>query len=496
MHNASAIKLFLVSSLILISGLVSAQCVSQNSLFLAGSFAICPGGTANITVIGDFDDYLWDNGDTDSIFVTNLEGIYSLTVTDSLGCTLNTSIEVRESSELRLLIGGDNEVCNIDSTALYGGYGFQSYLWSTGETTPDIFAYQTGDYTLSVIDVNGCAGSTSFSLRMQLDTISPVFVTCPGQGIPTEIQNSGSDVCDGNSPLIESVTGYPFQPNWVEHNPNQTFPGVVTDDMNGGLPTLIEYRDDIIISSCMNSNVAFEFERTWRASDDCGNFDECTQIIRILDTSPPTIINGNNFFISQDAGNPNGPFTYTALYCPFNVVWNEPGINDILDNCTSSADLIISSSHTSGSDFSQGITGVSYVIEDECGNQNQYYFEIDVDCFGCNSSGTTFTNCSDPVAVCDINDIDNYSACTPEYQGQVIGPLCNGGALNNPSYLNFIAGASSINLTITPQYCTPGDNGTTGIQANITDPCNSSVCYATSGTDCFVTPFTFQATIL
>ena len=496
MHSASIIKLFLLTSLILLTGLMSAQCVSQNEFYLAGSPSYCPGGASNITVIGDFDDYNWDNGDTDSIFVSNVPGLYTLTVTDSIGCTLNTSIEIGESSQLRLLIGGSDKVCNSDSTILYGGYGFQDYLWSTGDTTADISVFLTDTYGLTVTDNNGCTGSSLFPVRLLTDTISPVFITCPGMGVPTEIQNTGNDVCDGNSPLIESVTGFSFQANWTSLLPISAFPGVVTDDMNGGLPSLIEYRDNIIISGCNNSNVTFEFERTWRASDDCDNFAECTQIIRILDVSPPVIIDGNNFFLNQDSGNPNGPFNYTALFCPYTVEWDEPGLNDIFDNCTSAADLIISSSHTGGSEFGQGVTGVSYIIEDECGNQSQYYFEIDLDCLACTATGLTSEDCSEPTAYCDLNDIDNLSACTPEYQGQVLAQLCNGGALNNPSYFNFIAGASSINMTITPEFCSPGENGTIGLQANIIDPCNTTACYATSGTDCFVGQFTLQANSL
>jgi len=493
MHKASINTLISLAFLSLSACFSYGQCVSQNELYFAGSTQICPGGRATISVIGDFDDYQWDNGVTDSIFVTNIEGMYTLTVTDSLGCTLSSSIAIKEGLDLGIIIGGSQIACNTDTTSLFGGYEFQDYLWSTGETTPDIEVTQTGLYDLRVTDFSGCTGFSSIQVRIETDTLDPVFVTCPGLGVPLEIQNIGTDDCDGNSPLIESISGYSFQLDWAALNGSIAFPGIVTDDGNGGLPYLIEYKDSILASGCNGSNLAFEFERTWRASDICGNNASCSQVIRILDLSPPVLIEGVDFFLNQDAGNPNGPYNFSSLYCPYLVTWNDPSLSDLFDNCSSSSNIIISSSHTSGTNFQQGLTAISYLLEDECGNQNQYIFEIDVDCIGCTASGTTFTNCTDPVAYCDLNDINNFSACTPQYQGQVLGTLCNGGALNNPSYFNFIAGASSINMTITPEVCSPGDNGSIGLQANVTDPCNPTVCYASSGTDCFAGVFTFQA---
>ncbi len=494
MHKASILRILLLSFWTLLSGNIYTQCTSEIDMYFAGSSEICPGGRATITVIGDFDDFEWDNGDMDNTLVTDSIGIYTLIVTDSLGCTLSSSISIVNSDDLGLIIGGPQVACNVDSTRLYGGYGFQDYLWNTGETTPDINVYQTGIYELRVTDFSGCTGFSSISVRMETDTINPVIVACPGDGIPLEIINSGPEDCDGSSPLIEDNTGFPFRISWTTLDDGATvFPGVATDDGNGGIPFNYEYRDEVTISTCNNSNIAFEFERTWRVSDLCGNIDECIQTIRIIDLSPPVLIEGIDFFLGQDANNAQGAFNFTAIYCPVEVTWDEPTLNDLFDNCTASADLIISSSHSSGTSFLQGLTAVSYLIEDECGNQSQYIFEIEIDCIGCSASGTTYTSCTEPEAYCDLNDINNFSACTPEYQGQVLGPLCSGGALNNPSYFNFIAGATSINMTITPEFCSPGENGSLGLQANITDPCNPTTCYATSGTDCFEGEFTFQA---
>ncbi len=480
-----------------------AQCVSQNQLDLAGSTEICPGGgRAFISVIGDFEEYSWDNGSVDSLLIVAEPGIYNLIVTDSLGCTLDTSIEIVDGPNLGLIVAspdlempveGPFIICNIDSTLLHAGYNFQEYLWSTGETTPNIYISESDTYELTVTDFGGCTGTASLEIKVQTDSIAPTILTCPGSNGPIEIQNSGLEACDGSSQLIENSTGFSFQSQWTGLDGNVAFPGVATDNLNQTEPALFEYRDSIIISECNNSNVAFEFERTWRASDICGNFDSCSQIIRIIDSSGPIIIDGVNFFLNQDSGNPNGPFNFTSLYCPVFINWQEPNINDIFDNCTSNSNIQISSSNPSGTIFQEGITAVSYLLEDECGNQTEYIFEVDLACLGCDESGTNYTNCNEPPVICNLNELDDYTGCTPAYGGQVLGPLCNGGALNNPSYLSFIAASSGVSISITPEFCSPGENGSIGLQANITDPCNPTICYASSGADCFVTPFTIQA---
>jgi len=56
--------------------------------------SICPGQTLNLYP-GSFATYLWQNGDTGSHFSVNQSGNYSVTVTDTLGCTGAAAISVQ-----------------------------------------------------------------------------------------------------------------------------------------------------------------------------------------------------------------------------------------------------------------------------------------------------------------------------------------------------------------------------------------------------------------
>jgi hypothetical protein len=61
--------------------------------------------------------------------------------------------------------------------------------------------------------------------------------------------------------------------------------------------TVTHIGDEITEQICENSYV---LRRTYRATDDCGNFEECTQLITVLDLTPPTISLNNPLFTNGD----------------------------------------------------------------------------------------------------------------------------------------------------------------------------------------------------
>lgn len=499
MHH---IKVILLSSLIWIlpsigtlNGLF-AQCISVNELSLAGATQFCEDGSALISAIGDFVFYEWNNGVNTQTMSTDSAGFYSVTVTDALGCTKTTNVAIEKGNDLGLIVAEPSSTCNIDTITLYAGYGFDVYEWDDGQTTPERKITTSGLYGVRVMDASGCQGVASIEIFMAIDSIAPVILSCPGGGVDVDIElNTGS--CDESNPLIESQTGFPVSLQWAEIDTNLTFiPPVITDDLNLGITNIISYRDNITVSNCTGgSNVAFEIERTWRAEDLCQNFTECVQIIKLRDTQGPILVEGIDFFLSQDSSNPLGPFNFEPIFCPIDLNWNDPTEINLSDNCTAGLDIIVVSSTSSSSSFDEGITEVSYVLTDDCGNSTEYIFEINVECIGCDqTSGMVFSDCSMVPTLCDLNEINNFSSCTPEDTGETFGPFCNGGVLNNPSYFNFIAGASSINITIDPYNCSPSPSGFVGIQANVTRPCDASICFGSSNDDCFSEIFEFSAT--
>lgn len=83
------------------------------------------------------------------------EGEYGLSA-DLNGCKSDTTfIQVVVNQNPEIDLGDDVVVCDESETTLEGPAGFISYSWSNGDETQSI-TVQSGNYTLSVTDDNGC----------------------------------------------------------------------------------------------------------------------------------------------------------------------------------------------------------------------------------------------------------------------------------------------------------------------------------------------------
>lgn len=110
--------------------------------------------------------YDWNTGDTTSTLTVTTSGTYSLTVTDTSGCSGSDSINVilNTSGGLNLIPYEDTTVCPGTPVTFDAGAGFASYSWSTGAITQTITTSTSGIYTVSVQDSNGCTSSDTVEL--------------------------------------------------------------------------------------------------------------------------------------------------------------------------------------------------------------------------------------------------------------------------------------------------------------------------------------------
>ncbi len=100
--------------------------------------------------------YHWSNNMVSQTISVFQSGTYSVTVTDDTGCSDIDSIDVTilpSVGEVRL--GDDKAVCG--PRIQKSNIAAASYLWSTGETTPDIYIENSGDYSLTVTNDAGCS---------------------------------------------------------------------------------------------------------------------------------------------------------------------------------------------------------------------------------------------------------------------------------------------------------------------------------------------------
>jgi gliding motility-associated-like protein len=151
---------------------------------ITGSTTFCIGNSTIIDAGGGYDLYEWSNGTFDQSLQVTAEGNYSVTVTDTNGCTGVTQTFVTESLSLEPVIIGDANICEGETSTLDAGAGFATYLWSNGEITQTIIADSTNNYTVTVSDSQGCTGENTFSLIINQNptaTISGIEVLCEGE---------------------------------------------------------------------------------------------------------------------------------------------------------------------------------------------------------------------------------------------------------------------------------------------------------------------------
>ncbi|MFZ4543259.1 MAG: gliding motility-associated C-terminal domain-containing protein [Saprospiraceae bacterium] len=159
---------------------------------IAGNNNFCPGsGTALVTNPANFSNYQWSNNqNSPGIFATQ-SGTFTVTVTDSNGCTATASQLVSSFPTPTPQINGNSLVCTGASANLNVSGGiFSNYLWSNTQTSNTI-QVGNGTYTVTVTDLNGCKASQTKIINVDLVNINFVgnLNVCPGKTTSIAVQN-------------------------------------------------------------------------------------------------------------------------------------------------------------------------------------------------------------------------------------------------------------------------------------------------------------------
>ncbi len=161
---------------------------------ISGLTVVCAGASANLDATPGFNAYLWSDGSVGQSIFPIATGNYTVTVTDANGCTASVSAGVTVNNNPAPVIIGDNFICQGDLTFFDAGAGFQSYTWSNGINTQLINLTAAGTYTVTVTDVNGCTGTSSYVL-----TVNP---------LPTPSIAGGNSICQGQVTNLDAGSGY------------------------------------------------------------------------------------------------------------------------------------------------------------------------------------------------------------------------------------------------------------------------------------------------
>lgn len=118
--------------------------------------------------------YMWSTSDiTSSVLVSpSFTQTYSVTVTETVaGCLATDHVVISVYPVPVVYLGENFDICTNGSALLNSGIGFNSYLWSTGATTPSITVNgatiglnNTELFSLEVTNSFGCKGSGSIAI--------------------------------------------------------------------------------------------------------------------------------------------------------------------------------------------------------------------------------------------------------------------------------------------------------------------------------------------
>jgi gliding motility-associated-like protein len=164
----------------------------QASLTMTPENCVALDGTATVTVSGGTSPitYQWGNGQSTSGITGLSSGQYSVTVTDSNGCTVTDSIMVtNDPGTLGITLSSTAEVCigqnGTATVTATGGTPGYTYQWNTGQTTPGLTGLSSGVYQVTVTDQNGCAQTDSVTVANDPGSLSATNgvqnVACNGQ---------------------------------------------------------------------------------------------------------------------------------------------------------------------------------------------------------------------------------------------------------------------------------------------------------------------------
>lgn len=152
-------------------------------------------GSIALTVIGGTSPYAydWNNDgepapDFDAEDLTGVpQGTYTVTVTDANNCpAIGTAIVgLQTGAELDVVITEPTTCAETGSVDLMvsGGAAPLSFLWSNGETTEDVSGLESGIYSVTVTEANGCEVTRNISIRDIREPILSVVVTEPSCGM-------------------------------------------------------------------------------------------------------------------------------------------------------------------------------------------------------------------------------------------------------------------------------------------------------------------------
>lgn len=179
------------------------------------------GGTGTYT-------YLWSNNANTQSITTLSPGNYSVTVSDSNGCTNTCNTTVSEPPcTVNVSAFGSQTTCSTSNDAsilslVTGNINTVTYLWSNGQTSSGISNLTIGTYSVTVTESPTCSSTTSYTVTSP----SSLDVVCSKINVT---YNGGND---GEASAAASGGNPPYAYQWSNGQTTSTITGLTASSYN------------------------------------------------------------------------------------------------------------------------------------------------------------------------------------------------------------------------------------------------------------------------
>lgn len=142
--------------------------------------------------------YLWSNGETTQDIGNLAASDYTVTVTDAVGCVINSTLTVENPTNPMLVTPTvSNLTCNggndaFISLAISGGISPYDILWNNGETSPVLDSLSAGNYSVMVSDDQGCQTPLSFTISQPAPIVANFNPSVTSGCLPLTVTFSNS----------------------------------------------------------------------------------------------------------------------------------------------------------------------------------------------------------------------------------------------------------------------------------------------------------------
>jgi gliding motility-associated-like protein len=169
---------------------------------------VCEIGEIQLDAGAGYISYHWQDGSTQQTYTVTQSGIYWVEVTGSNGCTGNDTIHVGLSPAVQVSLGPDTTLCSDQEYILQPGSGFISYQWQDGSSGEAYIIIQSGQYWVSVTDINGCTGQDTVNITVH----------------PSPAISLGNDttICSGSTLLLSPGLQYSSY-LWQDNSTGQVY---------------------------------------------------------------------------------------------------------------------------------------------------------------------------------------------------------------------------------------------------------------------------------